>query len=85
MLAFVDYASGAQGVVQASTALWPGTDIRIEINGQKRDVILIGERIETWKFRDERAEDQAIRGLGSGRRGQGSTGPPTSAFRITGR
>ena len=80
LLAFVDYASGAQGVVQASTALWPGTDIRIEINGQNGTVILIGERIETWKFRDERAEDDAIRRLGSGAIATGSTGPADFSF-----
>ncbi len=28
--AFLDYGNGAKGVVVASTALWPGTDIRIE-------------------------------------------------------
>jgi predicted dehydrogenase len=64
-LAFVDYASGAQGVVQASTALWPGTDLRIEINGENGTAIMIGERIDTWKFRDERPEDEEIRHYGS--------------------
>jgi predicted dehydrogenase len=64
-LAFVDYASGAQGVVQASTALWPGTDLRIEINGENGTAIMIGERMDTWKFRDERPEDEEIRRYGS--------------------
>ena len=55
-LAFVDYANGAQGVVQASTALWPGTDLRIEINGEHGTAIMVGERMETWNFREERPE-----------------------------
>ena len=80
LLAFVDYASGALGVVQASTALWPGTDIRIEINGQNGTAVMVGERIETWKFRDERAEDDAIRRLGSGAIATGSTGPADFGF-----
>jgi predicted dehydrogenase len=64
-LAFVDYAGGAQGVVQASTALWPGTDLRIEINGENGTAIMVGERMDTWKFRDERPEDEQIRHYGS--------------------
>jgi predicted dehydrogenase len=64
-LAFVDYAGGGQGVVQASTALWPGTDLRIEINGDNGTAIMAGERMDTWKFRDERPEDEEIRQYGS--------------------
>ncbi len=63
--AFVVYANGAQGVVQASTALWPGTDIRVEINGTDGTAIMSGEKMVMWKFRDERPEDQSIRLLGS--------------------
>lgn len=80
LLAFVEYASGAQGVVQASTALWPGTDMRIEINGENGTAIMVGERMETWKFRDERPADEAIRGLGSAAVATGATGPADLAF-----
>lgn len=65
LLAFVDYQNGAQGVVQASTGLWPGTDIRIEINGENGTAIMAGEKIVTWQFKDERPEDEGIRQLGS--------------------
>ena len=64
-LAFVEYAGGAQGVVQASTALWPGTDLRIEINGENGTAIMVGERMDTWKFREARPEDEEIRRYGS--------------------
>ncbi|MFB3827249.1 MAG: Gfo/Idh/MocA family protein [Bryobacteraceae bacterium] len=74
LLAFVDYAGGAQGVVQASTALWPGTDIRIEINGENGTAIMCGERMDTWKFRDERPEDAEIRQYGSAAAATGATG-----------
>lgn len=74
LLAFVDYANGAQGVVQASTALWPGTDIRIEINGENGTAIMVGERVDTWKFRDERPEDEEIRRYGSAAVATGATG-----------
>lgn len=74
LLAFVDFANGAQGVVQASTALWPGTDIRIEINGTDGTAVVCGEKMTVWKFRDERPEDEAIRGFGSQAQATGAGG-----------
>jgi len=65
LLAFVRFANGAQGVVQASTALWPGTDVRIEINGTDGTAIVTGEKMAVWQFRDEKPEDEEIRKLGS--------------------
>lgn len=64
LYATIDFANGAHGVVEASTAFWPGTDIRIEVNGENGTAIMIGERMDTWKFRDDRPEDQAIRTQG---------------------
>ncbi|HHW10262.1 MAG TPA: Gfo/Idh/MocA family oxidoreductase [Firmicutes bacterium] len=63
--AFFTYKSGAFGLLQASTALYPGTDIRIEINGENGTAIMVGERIDTWKFKEERPEDAEIRKIGS--------------------
>ncbi len=65
LLALMQYENGAQGVVQASTALYPGTDIRIEINGENGTAIMQGERIATWEFRDEQPQDEEIRAIGS--------------------
>jgi len=65
LMAFVDFANGAQGVVEASTALWPGTDVRIEVNGVDGTAIVAGEKMVTWKFRDERPGDEEIRAYGS--------------------
>ncbi len=75
LLAFVSYSNGAQGVVEASTAMYPGTDIRIEINGTDGTAIVIGERVETWKFRDERPGDDEIRRITGAAPGTGATGP----------
>ena len=75
LLAFITYASGAQGVVQASTALWPGTDIRVELNGTDGTAIMMGERMVTWKFREEKPEDEQIRQYGSASQGTAATGP----------
>jgi len=80
LLAFVDFKNGAQGVVQATTALWPGTDVRIEINGTDGTAIMVGEKMVTWKFRDERPEDEGIRQLGSASQGTAATGPAAFGF-----
>ncbi len=80
LLCFVDYECGAQGVVQASTALWPGTDIRLEINGENGTAIMVGERMDTWKFRDERPEDAAIRQYGSSAAATGARGAADLGF-----
>jgi UDP-N-acetyl-2-amino-2-deoxyglucuronate dehydrogenase len=64
----------------ASTALWPGTDIRIEINGENGTAIMTGERMATWKFREERPEDQEIRELGRGAVATAAGGPADFDF-----
>ncbi len=80
LLALVQYESGAQGVIEASTALWPGTDIRIEINGVDGTAIMVGERMETWTFRDDRPEDEEIRAFGSVAQGTAAGGPADFGF-----
>ncbi len=75
LAAFVTYSSGAHGVVQASTAMYPGTDIRIEINGTDGTVIVVGERIEEWKFREEKPEDEQIRRIGDASQATAASGP----------
>ena len=74
VIAYVHYKNGAQGIVQASTALWPGTDIRIEINGTNGTAIMVGEKVETWKFRDEKPKDEEIRSYGSAAQATGAGG-----------
>ena len=66
--------------MQASTALWPGTDVRIEVNGEFGTAVMVGERIETWKFKDERLEDEEIRHYGSAAVATGATGAAALGF-----
>ena len=65
LAAFLEYENGARGIVQASTGLWPGTDLRIEINGESGTAIMVGEKMATWKFKEEAPEDVTIRQYGS--------------------
>jgi predicted dehydrogenase len=78
--AFLNYASGAEGAVIASTALWPGCDVRIEVHGESGTAIMAGERMELWRFREERPEDEAIRSIGRKQIGTAASGPADFDF-----
>jgi predicted dehydrogenase len=54
--AAMHYASGALGVIQAATALWPGYPERIEIHGTKGSAIVTGDQLTTWDVRDDEGE-----------------------------
>ncbi len=54
------YAEGAVGVLEASVALFPGAELRIELHGENGTVTIEGSRIRTWAFREERPGDAAM-------------------------
>ena len=54
--AVMHYASGALGVIQAATALWPGYPERIEIHGTKGSAIVTGDQLTTRDARDDEGE-----------------------------
>ena len=51
--AVMKYRSGATGVFQAATALWPGYPERIEIHGTKGSAIVTGDQLTTWDVKDD--------------------------------
>ena len=54
--AVMHYASGATGVIQAATALWPGYPERVEIHGTKGSAIVTGDQLTTWDVKDDAGE-----------------------------
>lgn len=66
------FASGALGVIEASTAAWPGWSRRLEICGEHGSVSLEDDHLARWDFAAARPEDDVIRtgkrddALGSG-------------------
>ena len=46
--ALLRYENGATGVIQASTALWPGYSERVELHGTKGTAIVTGDQLTTW-------------------------------------
>jgi UDP-N-acetyl-2-amino-2-deoxyglucuronate dehydrogenase len=60
----ISFKNGVRGFVQASTALWPGNDVRIEIYGTEGSAIMKGAAFSLWQFRNEIPEDEKIRKAG---------------------
>ncbi len=51
--ATVRYANGATGVIQASTAFWPGYPERLEFHGTGGTAIVSGDQLTTWDIRED--------------------------------
>jgi UDP-N-acetyl-2-amino-2-deoxyglucuronate dehydrogenase len=51
--AMMRYANGATGVIQASTAFWPGYSERIEIHGTKGTAIFTGDKLTAWDVEND--------------------------------
>lgn len=54
--AIIRFESGATGVLQASTAFWPGYPERIELHGTKGTAVVTGDRLTRWDVRDDAGE-----------------------------
>lgn len=59
--AVLNFKSGAIGVIEGSTASWPGFFKRIEISGSEGSAILEEESLIKWEFKNEKPEDKEIR------------------------
>jgi UDP-N-acetyl-2-amino-2-deoxyglucuronate dehydrogenase len=58
--AVLRFGSGATGVIQASTALWPGYPECIEIHGSKGTAIITGDKLTTWDVQGDPGVDAPI-------------------------
>jgi predicted dehydrogenase len=55
-LAILRFASGAIGIIQGSTAVYPGLPERLEISGTEGTAILESGKMKVWEFKDEKGE-----------------------------
>jgi UDP-N-acetyl-2-amino-2-deoxyglucuronate dehydrogenase len=78
---WLTFRNGARGLLEASTAMWPGLDIRIEIHGTHGTAVVVGERMAVWTFREERPEDNDIRQYGNATQATGATGAADFGYR----
>jgi predicted dehydrogenase len=58
--AVVRYASGATGVIQASTAFWPGYTERTEFHGTKGTAVISGDKLTTWDVENDSGAPEPI-------------------------
>jgi len=58
--AVVRYANGATGVIQASTAFWPGYPERTEFHGTKGTAVMTGDKLTTWDVADDAGEPAPV-------------------------
>ena len=74
-IATLKFQSGALGVIEGSTALYPGLDERLGIYGTDGSAEIEGNRINTWKFREKRDGDRETQKIGVGTKSGGSSSP----------
>ena len=80
-IATLKFASGALGTIEASTALWPGWQRRLEICGEHGSIALEDDHIARWEFRDAQPGDEAIRAAkDSAALGSGASAPNAISF-----
>jgi len=58
--AMLRYANGATGVIQASTAMWPGYSERIEIHGTKGTATVTGDKLTGWDVQDDSGDPAPV-------------------------
>jgi predicted dehydrogenase len=51
--AVMKFSSGATGVIQASTAFWPGYTERLEFHGTRGTAIISGDKLTTWDVEND--------------------------------
>lgn len=60
-VASLRFASGALGVIEASTAIYPGYLKRVELHGLTGSAMMEEEDIVKWDFAEETPEDAAVK------------------------
>jgi len=60
-VATLQFRDGTLGQLLGSTAMYPGGEMRYELGGPDGSVLVQGEDLVSWQFREERASDDEIR------------------------
>ena len=79
-VATLRFHNGALGVIEASTAAFPGVLKRIEIHGSEGSAILEEENITKWEFATQKRSDAALRERMMGRTKTGGGAADPSAI-----
>jgi predicted dehydrogenase len=60
-VACLRFASGALGVIQATTSIWPGLPKTIAVHGDKGSVVIEQEDVLRWEFNPETDGDKEVK------------------------
>lgn len=63
-VAVLRFKNGAMGVIEGSTAMYPGLPRKLEIHGERGTVIFEGDKVRLWSFvgqEKKREEEQKVR------------------------
>ncbi len=83
--AVLEFKNGAIGVIEGSTAIWPGHPARVDIHGTDGGAWLEDGAIKYWNFKKGRAIDAKIRAEMEGESELGSgAGDPLKNLKIQG-
>lgn len=64
--ALLTFDGGATGVIQASTAFWPGYPERIELHGTKGSAVIEGDRLTRWDVQGDTGDDPPLQAAADG-------------------
>lgn len=67
------FPNGALGVIEAATSCYPGSDLRIEIIGERGTAVLVNDRIVRWEFSKPQSGDDDVMRKGDAPAIQGGT------------
>ena len=82
-VAALEFANGAFGTIEGTTAAYKGYPRRIELCGTRGSVFLEGSDITLWNFTEERPEDRGIRRtFGKKEAGAGGASDPAAISHV---
>ncbi|MCL4694084.1 MAG: Gfo/Idh/MocA family oxidoreductase [Candidatus Hydrogenedentes bacterium] len=77
--AMLTFENGAMGVIEGSTAIWPGHPARVEVHGTQGSAVLEDGELKSWQFATEAPEDAGVlSGIKGDTLGSGASDPIAS-------
>lgn len=75
--AVLEFQNGAYGVIEGSTAIWPGHPARVEVHGSEGSAVLEDGKLVFWKFSKRKPIDAKVEKLmqGESELGTGASDP----------
>ncbi len=74
--ATLQFPDGSLGVIEAATSSFPGSDLRIEITGDKGTAAIVNDKIVRWDFAEALpGDEEVLRNEQSGKIGGGTADP----------